>query len=144
MSLLEIWSAAAASQRDFLGNEPRLPLGLTGWAAPLSVPAETGPLVPQQPDQDSAGVDTPEFHRAGPVRAERGYAGLGSRKAWCCTRSMSGEQQEEDPEPDNRSGCNWRPAEKGVASSAAQNRRSRNGVSHGPRRPEPRVIGLYS
>ena len=33
VSLLEIWSAAEASQRGFFGSEPRLPAGLIGWAA---------------------------------------------------------------------------------------------------------------
>ena len=33
VSLLEIWSAAEASQRGFFGTEPRLPAGLIGWAA---------------------------------------------------------------------------------------------------------------
>ena len=32
VSLLEIWSAAEASQRGFFGSEPRLPAALIGWA----------------------------------------------------------------------------------------------------------------
>jgi aminoglycoside phosphotransferase (APT) family kinase protein len=33
VSLLKIWSATEASQRGFLGSEPRLPSRLIGWAA---------------------------------------------------------------------------------------------------------------
>jgi len=33
VSLLEIWSAAEASQQGFFGSEPRLPAGLIRWAA---------------------------------------------------------------------------------------------------------------
>jgi hypothetical protein len=33
VSLLEIWSAAQASQQGFFGSEPRLPASLIGWAA---------------------------------------------------------------------------------------------------------------
>ena len=42
VSLLEIWSAAEASQRGFFGSEPRLPAGLTGWAAREFRRAEPG------------------------------------------------------------------------------------------------------
>ncbi len=38
VSLLAIWSAAEASQRGFFGGEPRLPAGLTGWAARAAPP----------------------------------------------------------------------------------------------------------
>jgi len=33
VSLLQIWSAAEASQQGFFGSEPRLPAGLIRWAA---------------------------------------------------------------------------------------------------------------